>query len=305
MTMAVGQRGWLTDSATEYCAATVGIGDREAERTSRHTTVRSVTRIWRSATRSGDAYRSRATKTQDGIMTLTGTQRWGLADRAAHYCAATIGIGYREAERTSRRTRVRSVTRIRRGATRSGDVYRGSATETQDRIMTLTGAQRVRLSQRNGRARRAAIGIRHRVSVRTHPLREAACPCVRHITTRGTDSHRSCPAMTGDRAMRVADHQGVSLANWHARGRAGATVRIGNAGRIGSRSQTGVGCAAGHSGVGNAIDCDRVRRRTAADCDGNTAIITAVATCRGGRFRGRDRCWNSDGHRSAYLLATT
>src|SRR5437764_727822 len=83
------------------------------------------------------------------------------------------------------------------------------------------------------------------------------------------------------------------------------TVRIGNAGRIGSRSQTGEGCAAGHPGVGNAIDCDRVRRRTAADCDGHTAIITAVATCRGGRFRGRDRCWNSDGHRSACLLAIT
>src|SRR5205085_388633 len=158
---------------------------REAKRTSRHTTVRSVTRIWRGATRSGDAYRSRATKTQDGIMTLTGTQRWRLADRAGHYRAATVGVGYRVAERTSRHTPVRSVTRIWRGATRSGDAYRGSATETQDRVMTLTGAQCVRLSQRNGRARRAAIGIRHRVSVRTHPLREAARPCVRRSTTRG------------------------------------------------------------------------------------------------------------------------
>src|SRR5207245_1181765 len=173
MTLTGTQRWGLADRAAHYCAATIGIGYREAERTSRHTTVRSVTRIRRGATRGGDVYRSRASETQDGIMTLTGAQRWGLTDCAAHYCAATIGIGYREAKMTSRHTTVRSVTRIWRGATRSGDAYRGSATETQDRIMTLTGAQRVRLSQRNGRARRAAIGIRHRVSVRTHPLREA------------------------------------------------------------------------------------------------------------------------------------
>src|SRR5438477_332906 len=142
MTLAGAQRRGLTDCAAHYCAATIGIGYREAERTSRHTTVRSVTRIWRGATRGGDVYRSRASVTQDRVMTLAGAQRRGLTDCAAHYCAATIGIGYREAERTSRRTRVRSVTRIRRGPTRSGDVYRGSATETQDRIMTLTGAQR-------------------------------------------------------------------------------------------------------------------------------------------------------------------
>src|SRR5438067_540064 len=138
MSIAGYQNGWLADIAADYCTAAVRIGDREAERTSRYSRVRSVTRIWRGATRSGDAYRSRATKTQDGIMTLTGTQRWGLADRAAHYCAATIGIGYREAERTSRYTTVRSVTRIRRGATRSGDAYRGHATKTQDGIMTTT-----------------------------------------------------------------------------------------------------------------------------------------------------------------------
>src|SRR5438477_7080412 len=112
MTLAGAQRWGLTDCAAHYCAATIGIGYREAERTSRHTTVRSVTRIWRGATRSGDAYRSRATKTQDGIMTLTRTQRGGLTDYAAHYCAATIGIGYREAERTSRHTHVRSETRL-------------------------------------------------------------------------------------------------------------------------------------------------------------------------------------------------
>src|SRR5438067_2265349 len=138
MTLTGAQRGWLTDRAAHYCAATIGIGYREAERTSRHTTVRSVTRIRRGTTRSGNVDRGRATKTQDGIMTLTGTQRWGLADRAAHYCAAAVGIGYREAERTSRYTTVRSVTRIRRGATRSGDAYRGHATKTQDGIMTTT-----------------------------------------------------------------------------------------------------------------------------------------------------------------------
>src|SRR5439155_6336677 len=115
MSIAGYQNGWLADIAADYCTAAVRIGDREAERTSRYTTVRSVTSIWRGATRSGDVYRSRASVTQDRVMTLTCAQRRGLADCAAHYCAATIGIGYREAERTSRRTRVRSVTRIRRG----------------------------------------------------------------------------------------------------------------------------------------------------------------------------------------------
>src|SRR5207248_550304 len=149
----------LTDCAAHYCAATVGIGYREAEGYSRHTTVRSVTRIRWGATRSGDAYRSRATKTQDGIMTLTGTQRWGLTDCAAHYCAATVGIGYREAERTSRHTTVRSVTRIRWGATRSGDAYRSRATKTQDGIMTLTGTQRWGLADRAAHYCAATIGI--------------------------------------------------------------------------------------------------------------------------------------------------
>src|SRR5207248_11724604 len=111
----------LTDRASHYCASTVGIGYREAIWTSSLHAALPISRIWRGATRSGDAYRSRATKTQDGIMTLTGAQRGWLTDCAAHYCAATVGIGYREAERTSRHTTVRSVTRIWRGATRSGD----------------------------------------------------------------------------------------------------------------------------------------------------------------------------------------
>src|SRR5207248_832565 len=131
MSLAGTQRRGLADRAAHYCAAAVGIGYREAERTSRRTRVRSVTTIGRGAARSGDVDRGRATITQDGIMTLTGAQRGWLTDCAAHYCAATIGIGYREAERTSRRTRVRSVTRIRRGATRSGDVYRSRASVTQ------------------------------------------------------------------------------------------------------------------------------------------------------------------------------
>src|SRR6266480_2122796 len=92
------QRGWLTGGAAHYSAAAIGVGYREAERTSRHTTVRSVTRIWRGATRSGDVYRSRASVTQDRVMTLARAQRRWLTDRAAHYCAATIGVVYREAE---------------------------------------------------------------------------------------------------------------------------------------------------------------------------------------------------------------
>src|SRR5205823_11073043 len=112
--------------------------DRDAKRTSRYTRVRSVTRIWRGTTRSGDVYRSRASVTQDRVMTLARTQRGWLTDCAAHYSAAAIGVSYREAERTSRYSRVRSVTTIGRGTTRSGDAYRSSATETQDRVMTLT-----------------------------------------------------------------------------------------------------------------------------------------------------------------------
>src|SRR5438552_879992 len=100
MSIAGYQNGWLADIAADYCTAAVRIGDREAQGCSRHSRVRSVTRIWRGATRGGDAYRSRATITHDGVMTLTGTQRGWLTDSAAHYCAATIGIGYREAERT-------------------------------------------------------------------------------------------------------------------------------------------------------------------------------------------------------------
>src|SRR5262245_62739964 len=112
-------------------------------------------------------------------MRLAGTQHRGLADGAAHYCAAAIGIGPREAERTSRYVGVRSVTRIRRSATRGSDVYRSRPTMTLNGIMRLAGTQRVR------------------------------------------------------------------LANQHARGRARATLRIGDAGWVIARSQTGKNGAAG------------------------------------------------------------
>src|SRR5439155_1503697 len=261
MSIAGYQNGWLADIAADYCTAAVRIGDREAKRTSRHSRVRSVTRIWRGATRGGDVYRSRASVTQDRVMTLACTQRGWLTDCAAHYCAATIGIGYREAERTSRHTTVRSVTRIWRGATRSGDVYRSSATETEDRIMTLTGTQRWWLTDRAAHYCAATIGIGYREAERT-----SRYTTVRSVTriwrgaTRGGDVYRSCATKTADGIMRLVRHQSVGLANQHARSRARTTVRIGKGGRISARSQTGEERAAGYPGVGNVIDCDRVRR---------------------------------------------
>ena len=197
MTLAGAQRRGLADCAAHYCAATIGIGYREAERTSRHTTVRSVTRIRWGATRSGDAYRSRATKTQDGIMTLTGAQRGWLTDCAAHYCAATVGIGYREAERTSRHTRVRSVTRIWRGTTRSGNVDRGRATKTQDGIMTLTGAQRRGLTDCAAHYCAAAIGVGYREAERTsRPTRVRSVTRIWRGATRSGDVYRSRASVT-------------------------------------------------------------------------------------------------------------
>src|SRR5438552_6666440 len=102
MSIAGYQNGWLADIAADYCTAAVRIGDREAKRTSRHTHVRSVTRIWRGATRGGDVYRGRASVTQDRVMTLPGAQRVRLSDRAARCRPATIGIGYRVSVRTTR-----------------------------------------------------------------------------------------------------------------------------------------------------------------------------------------------------------
>src|SRR5436305_1713188 len=115
------QRWGLADVAGHMSYAAIVIGHGEVERTRRYDGVRSVTIICRCATRSGDGYRSRPTKTADGIMRLAGTQRWGLAHDASHVRYGTIVIGPGEVERTSRYVGVRSVTIICRCATRSGD----------------------------------------------------------------------------------------------------------------------------------------------------------------------------------------
>src|SRR5207244_3736077 len=141
MSLAGAQRWGLTDGAADYRAADIGIGYREAERTSRYVGVRSVTRIRGSASRSGDVYRSRPTKTADRIMSLAGAQCWGLTSGAAAYSSAAIGIGYREAESTSRYVGLRSVTRIWRRASRTTHRSSGLPTKTADRIMSLAGAQ--------------------------------------------------------------------------------------------------------------------------------------------------------------------
>src|SRR5205814_6247718 len=83
--LAGAQRWGLADVAADFSRAAFGIGYREAERTSRYVGVRSVTSIWRCATRSSNVYRSRPTKTADGIMRLAGAERWGLADVAADF----------------------------------------------------------------------------------------------------------------------------------------------------------------------------------------------------------------------------
>src|SRR5262249_1833592 len=107
---------------------------------------------------------------------------------------------------------------------------------------------------------------------------------IRRSATRGSDVYRSRPTMTLNGIMRLAGTQRVRLANQHARGRARATLRIGDAGWVIARSQTGKNGAAGYPSVGNAIDYDRVRRGAATDCHCHTAIITTVATCRSGRL---------------------
>src|SRR5438874_2601479 len=161
MRLAGAQRWGLADVAADLSCAAFGIGYREVERTSRYVGVRSVTIIWRSATRSGDVYRSRPTKTADGIMRLAGTQRWGLTDGAGHMSYAAIVIGHGEVERTSRYVGVRSVTIIWRSATRSGDVYRSGPTKTADGIMRLAGTQRWGLADGAGHMSYAAVVIGH------------------------------------------------------------------------------------------------------------------------------------------------
>src|SRR5437762_2869073 len=140
---------------------------RQAHSTSRYVGVRSVTSVRRCATRSSNVYRSRPAKTADGIMRLAGAQRWGLADVAADFSRAAFGIGYREAERTSRYVGVRSVTSIWRCATRGGDVYCSRPTKTADGIMRLTGAQLCGLADVAANYCAAPFGIGYREAERT------------------------------------------------------------------------------------------------------------------------------------------
>src|SRR5437763_456374 len=156
----------LADVASDFSRAAFGIGYREAERTSRYVCVRSVTSVRRCAARSGDVYRSRPTKTADRVMSLAGAQRWGLADVAADFSRAAFGIGYREAERTSRYVCVRSVTSVRRCAARSGDVYRSRPAKTADGVMRLAGAQRLAYAALVRSFSRAAFGIGYREAER-------------------------------------------------------------------------------------------------------------------------------------------
>ena len=72
-------------------------------------------------------------------------------------------------------------------------------------------ATTARLSQRHSYVRRAAIGISHRVGVRTGPLLEVARACVRPSTAGGLTCHRSRAAKTEDRAMSVAGHHRARL----------------------------------------------------------------------------------------------
>src|SRR5438874_3690331 len=100
--------------AGDMSYAAIVIGHSEVERTCRYVAVRSVTSIWRCTARGGDVYRSRATKTGDGIMRLAGFQRWRLTDVAGDMSYAAIVIGHSEVERTSRYVGVRSVASINR-----------------------------------------------------------------------------------------------------------------------------------------------------------------------------------------------
>src|SRR5205814_3426318 len=120
-----------------------------------------VTVIFRRDTPRVRSYRSRPTKTADGIMRLAGTQRGGLADGAGHMSYAAIVIGHGEVERTSRYVGVRPVTIIWRRATRGGDVYRSRPTKTADGIMRLAGTQDGRRAHRNSSLRDTAFAIGH------------------------------------------------------------------------------------------------------------------------------------------------
>src|SRR5437762_3279109 len=187
---------------------------RQAHSTSRYVGVRSVTSVRRCATRGSNVYRSRPTKTADGIMRLAGAQRWGLADVAADCSRAAFGIGYREAERTSRYVGVHSVTIIWRRATRSGDVYRSRPAKTADGVMRLAGTQRVGLTDVSTRGRGAAIMVGDRVGVRPRSnIAERARAGDSPGAAARTHRHRCRAAMTGNRPVSAADHYRVGLSD--------------------------------------------------------------------------------------------
>src|SRR5437762_10471158 len=104
--------------------AAIVIGHGKVSWPTRRSADLSVTSIWRCTARGGDVYRSRPTKTGDGIMRLAGFQRWRLTDVAGDMSYAAIVIGHSEVERTCRYVTVRSVASIWRCAARGGDVYR-------------------------------------------------------------------------------------------------------------------------------------------------------------------------------------
>src|SRR5947207_12123027 len=112
MRLADFQRWRLTAVAGAMSYAAIVIGYGEVERTCRYVAVRSVASIWRCTARGGDVYRSRPTKTGDGVMRLAGFQRWGLTDVAGDMSYAAIVIGHGEVERTCRYVGVRSVASI-------------------------------------------------------------------------------------------------------------------------------------------------------------------------------------------------
>src|SRR5438067_1810259 len=124
MRLAGFQRWGLANVAGDMSYAAIVIGYGEVERTCRYVGVRSVTSIWRCAARGGDVYRSRATKTGDGIMRLAGFQRWGLTDVAGDMSYAAIVIGHGRSEERRVEIDGRSVTSIWRCTARGGGVYR-------------------------------------------------------------------------------------------------------------------------------------------------------------------------------------
>src|SRR5438067_71596 len=151
------QRWGLADSAGHMSYAAIVIGHGEVERTSRYVGVRSVTIIWRSATRSGDVYRSRPTKTADGIMRLAGTQRVGLTDVSTRGRGAAIMVGDRVGVRPRSNIAERARAGDSPGAAARTHRHRCRAAMTGNRPVSAADHYRVGLSDRAARGRGAAI----------------------------------------------------------------------------------------------------------------------------------------------------